>query len=61
MRYPSDVHYVFAIDVIDSPVQQMFEPKNKDGLKVPLYMHPRHDELENPSVEFQRDEQMAET
>ena len=41
MRYPSDVHSIFAIDVIDSPVQQVFELTDKDGLKVVVNMHPR--------------------
>lgn len=34
MRYPSDVHSVSAIDVIDSLAQQMFDISGKDGLEI---------------------------
>ena len=45
MRYPSDVHSFFSIDVIDSLVKQVFKSTYKDGLKVALNMHPRSDDL----------------
>lgn len=34
MRYPSDINYVFAIDVIDPMVQQLFELNAEDELMV---------------------------
>ena len=41
MKYHSDAHSNFAIDVIDFLVRQVFEPTDKGGLKVALNMHPR--------------------
>lgn len=35
MRYPSDINSVFAVDVIDSMVQQVFELNVEDELMVP--------------------------
>ncbi|KAL3522707.1 hypothetical protein ACH5RR_015541 [Cinchona calisaya] len=32
MRYPIDVHSVFAIVVIDSTVQKVFDSNNEDGI-----------------------------
>ena len=33
MRYPSDVHYVFNMDIIDSLVQQAYELDGEDNWK----------------------------
>ena len=52
MRYASDVHSIFIVDVIESLVQQMFELTGKDSLKVALNMHPRHNVLETPPNRF---------
>ncbi|XP_022872570.1 uncharacterized protein LOC111391561 [Olea europaea var. sylvestris] len=36
MRYPSDVHACFSIDIIDSLVQKVFELSNEDALDTTL-------------------------
>lgn len=40
MRYLSDVHYVFVLDIIDSLTQFFFfENSGKDGLKITIREH----------------------
>ena len=39
MRYPSDVHSVFNIDIIDSLMQQVYELDGEDKLEIVLSKH----------------------
>ncbi|KAJ4930451.1 hypothetical protein NE237_000117 [Protea cynaroides] len=39
MRYPSDINSVFAIDIIDSMVQQVFQLNGEDELMVAISKH----------------------
>lgn len=36
MKYPSNEHFVFSIDVIDSLVQKVFELNDDDSIKVEI-------------------------
>ena len=39
MRYPSDVHSIFNIDIIDFLVQQAYELDGEDKLEIVLSKH----------------------
>ncbi|KAL3502566.1 hypothetical protein ACH5RR_037015 [Cinchona calisaya] len=48
MRYPSDVHSTFAIDVINSIVQKVFELNSKDRVEAAITKHLIMDNLKDP-------------
>ncbi|KAL3528202.1 hypothetical protein ACH5RR_012858 [Cinchona calisaya] len=48
MKYPSDVHSIFAIDVIDSILQKVFEFNSEYGKEVVITKHLIMDDLKDP-------------
>ncbi|KAL3518887.1 hypothetical protein ACH5RR_021476 [Cinchona calisaya] len=48
MRFPSDLHSIFAIDVIDSIMQKVFDFKSDDGIEVAITEHLLMDDLKDP-------------
>ncbi|WP_171949911.1 hypothetical protein [Proteus mirabilis] len=63
MRYPSEVHSIFSIDVIDSLAQQVFDISGKDSLEVVLREHldmdAKSDSMMDCTLEWDLEESMA--